>query len=316
MSIFGKNSFDLIMNYYKKSPLEKSSKSALNTEIGQINPPKIQYTITSAKDAIEIYKKIFAEKIPKIDSTEEIHKYILETMKKEDEMDLNDKYIFSIYLAMNKHLINKEVIKDMIDEEVHLVLINWLDEEKLFVEDELYEKNKINTFNIFIGLLINIISLFEILPIKSNDLSEFKFYKKLFKINKFVKLNINLNINVSLYFLVDKIENLLTRWETQLDCLYLAKNIKLFNDAKRKFFLGKKKKRSKEEKDKEDTEADSGSERGETNNEINETKLGGLLAINKKILNKNKKVNFDLDRNQTIFFDKEKIVSNLLFTNF
>ena len=97
---------------------------------------------------------------------------------------------------------------------------------------------------------------------------------------------------------------------------YLAKNIKLFNDAKRKFFLGKKKKRSKEEKDKEDTEADSGSERGETNNEINETKLGGLLAINKKILNKNKKVNFDLDRNQTIFFDKEKIVSNLLFTNF
>ena len=316
MSIFGKNSFDLIMNYYKKSPLEKSSKSALNTEIGQLNLPKIQYTITSVKDAIEIYKKIFADKIPKIDSTEEIHKYILETMKKEDEMDLNDKYIFSIYLAMNKHLINKEVIKDMIDEEVHLVLINWLDEEKLFVEDELYEKNKINTFNIFIGLLINIISLFEILPIKTNDLSEFKFYKKLFKINKFVKLNINLNINVPLYFLVDKIENLLARWKTQLDCLYLAKNIKLFNDAKEKFFLGKKKKRSKDDKDKEDTEADSGSERGETSKEIKETKLGGLFAKNKKILNKNKKVNFDLDRNQIIFFDKEKIVSNLLFTNF
>ena len=316
MSIFGKNSFDLIMNYYKKSPLEKSSKSALNTEIGQLNLPKIQYTITSVKDAIEIYKKIFADKIPKIDSTEEIHKYILETMKKEDEMDLNYKYIFSIYLAMNINLINKEVIKDMIEEEVHLVLINWLDEEKRFVEDELYEKNKINTFNIFIGLLINIISLFEILPIKTNDLSEFKFYKKLFKINKFVKLNINLNINVSLSFLVDKIENLLKKWETQLDCLYLAKNIKLFNDAKEKFFLGKKKKRSKDDKDKEDTEADSGSERGETSKEINETKLGGLFAKNKKILNKNKKVNFDLDRNQIIFFDKEKIVSNLLFTNF
>ena len=319
MSNFGKNSFDLIMGNYKKNLLKQSFRIGLSTEIGQIMQPQIHqmhYTITSIKDAIEIYRTVFAEKIPKVDTSEEIHKYILETMKKEDEMDLNDKYIFSIYLVMNIHLITKEIIKDMIDEEVHLVLINWLDEEKRFVVDELNEKNNINTFNIFIGLLINIISLFEILPIKTNDLSEFKFYKKLFKINKFVKLNKNLNLNVSLSFLIIKIENLLKKWENQLDCLYLAKNIKLFNDAKEKFFLGKKTKRSKDDKDKEDTEADSGSDRGESLNEAHDAKLGGLFVKNKKLLNKNKKVNFDLESNKTIFFDKEEKVSNLSSSNF
>ena len=41
------------------------------------------------------------------------------------------------------------------------------------------------------------------------------------------------------------------------------------------------------------------------------TKLGGLFVKNKNNLNKNKKVNFDLQNNQIIIFDKEDKVSSL-----
>ena len=237
-------------------------------------------------------------------------------MKREDKMDLNEKYICSIYLAMNRHLLTKEIKEDILEEEFHLVLINWLVEERYLVEDEINEnKNNINSFIIYIGLLINIISLFEILPIKAGDLSEFKFYKKLFKINKFVKLNINLIINISLSFFIKKIESILKKWDTQLDCLYLAKKLDKFLKNKQKLFLGKKTKRNiddKEDKDREDTETDSASDRGESFNENNnQSRLGGLFIKNKNNINKNKKVNFDLENNKIIFFDKEENVSNL-----
>jgi hypothetical protein len=187
MSFFGKCSFGLMKSFYN-TPLFSTTKIEQKEENAKIYP-LVDYKITSLKDAIAIYKKAFADKIPKTDSSQEIHKYIIETIKKEDEMDLNEKYIFSIYLAMNKHLLNEEIKKDIMEEEFHLVLINWLYEEKYYVEDLLNENNNSNNiknFNIYIGLLINIISIFEILHIKSKDLCEFKFYKKLFKINNFV----------------------------------------------------------------------------------------------------------------------------------
>ena len=74
-------------------------------------------------------------------------------------------------------------------------------------------------------------------------------------------------------------------------------------------FLKKKKKRNEMIiRDKEDTEADSSSDREPSM----EYKLGGLFIKNKKNINKNKKVIFDLDKNKIIFFDKEEKVSNLL----
>ena len=233
MSIFGNNYFSLIMNYYKQSPSEISDKS----RIEQIVHPKNDLKFTSVKDSIVSYLNFIPEKMQKIDWSQEIHKFILETMKKEDEMDLNEKYIFSIYLSMNRHLLTKEIKKDILEEEFHLVLINWLVEEKHLVEDEINEnKNNINSFIIYLGLLINIISILEILPIKTSDLSEFKLYKKLFKINKFVKLNINLIINISLAFFINKIETILKKWETQLNCLYLAKKINKFLKNKKNYF--------------------------------------------------------------------------------
>ena len=80
--------------------------------------------------------------------------------------------------------------------------------------------------------------------------------------------------------------------------------------------MGKKIKRNiddKEDKDREDTETDSASDRGESFNENNnQSRLGGLFIKNKNNINKNKKVNFDLENNKIIFFDKEENVSNLL----
>lgn len=315
MSVFRNNAFDMIMNYpCKESPQEQNTGIVIELEEQPIHETNNNLKITSLKEAINIYKKIFSERIPKIDSKKEIYKYIISTMKKEDEMDLNDKYIFSIYIALNKQLLNKSIKKDILEEEFHLMLINWLLEEKKYVEIELLENNNINYFNIYIGLLINIISIFEILPIKSKDLFEFNFCAKLFKIYKFVKLNINLNINVSLSFLINKIENILKKWDNQIECYYLAKNIKNYNEKREQALLGKKIKRSNFDEEKDDTETDSSSDRGESNNDY---KLGGLFNINKnKVINKNKKVSFDFDNNKKIFFDKDNKVSDLLINNF
>ena len=315
MSNFGNNSFKLIMSPGYEHPNNSDSK-----DLHQIILSQNVFNFSSIQDAYIFFRQKFSEKLPQVDSEEEIHKYILDIMKKDDEMDLNEKYICSFYLAMNKNLLSKDVIDDILEEEFHLTLMDWLKYEKKFVEDELYEaqnkstnKNNYN-FNIYIGLLINIISLYEIFHIKSKDLVEFNFYEKLFKINKFVKLNIKLNINISLSFLINKIENLLQKWKIQQDCYILSQNILKFTKTREKTFLSKKTKRPEVSKEKEETEADSEEGVGSMNSDLtqnyNSKKLGGLFIKNKKNINKNKKVNFDLQNNQTFFFNKEERVSS------
>ena len=77
---------------------------------------------------------------------EDILKYILEIMKKEDIMDLNEKYICSIYLNMNKNLLTKEIIEEILSQEFHLTLmiciISWQDL-KIYT----------NTVDCFMGLI-------------------------------------------------------------------------------------------------------------------------------------------------------------------
>lgn len=323
MSNFGNNSFSLIMN----NSNESYEKRALDLEetAPMINKEKNNLTFISIEEAYMMFKKRYSDILPTIDSEQEVYYYILDLMKNDDEMDLNEKYICSFYLAMNKHLLSKKTIKDLLDEEFHLTLMKWLRREKNYIKDEINEIQDSNinqntktnnyNFNIYIGLLINIISLFEILPIKSSDLVEFNFYEKLFKLNKFVKLKLNVFIKTSLSFLTDKIENLLKKWKTQEECYNLSKSIILFTKTKEKSLLGKKSKRSNNsEKDKEETEADS--EEGacsvkKDSSNCSKAKLGGLFVKNKNNLNKNKKVNFDLQNNQIIFFDKEDKVSSL-----
>ena len=324
MSNFGNNSFKLIMNNSNES-YEKSTLESEET-VPMINKEKNNLNFISIEEAYMIFKKRYSNILPTIYSEQEIHYYILDIMKDDDEMDLNEKYICSFYLAMNKNLLSKETIKDLLDEEFHLTLMKWLRREKHYIKDEINEiqdsNSNINSntnnynFNIYIRLLINIISLFEILPIKSSDLAEFNFYEKLFKLNKFVKFKLSVFIKASLSFLTEKIENLLQKWKTQEECYNLSKNILLFNISKEKNLLGKKTKRNNNiEKDKEETEADSeegASSVKRNSGNPNKPKLGGLFVKNKNNLNKNKKVNFDLQNNQIIFFDKEDKVSSLL----
>ena len=321
MSNFGNNSFKLIMNNSNES-YEKSTLESEET-VPMINKEKNNLSFISIEEAYKMFTKRYSNILPTIDSEQEVHYYILDIMKNDDEFDLNEKYICSFYLAMNKHLLSKETIKDIIDEEFHLTLMKWLRGEKNYIKDDIYEIQDSNSntntnnynFNIYIGLLINIISLFEILPIKSSDLVEFNFYEKLFKLNKFVKFKLSVFIKASLSFLTDKMENLLQKWKTQEECYNLSKNIMIFTKSKEKNLLGKKTKRNNNiEKDKEETEADS--EEGASSvksDSVNssKTKLGGLFVKNKNIINKNKKVNFDLQNNQIIFFDKEDKASSL-----
>ena len=168
MSYLGNNLFDLIMNYQKENENQE-----LYQESSHYIQDNISLRISTLEEAITEYYKLFSERLPKKRSKREIHKYILDNLKIEDELDLNERYIFSIYISMNKDLLNKEIKKDIMEEEFHLTLMKWLQEEKTLVADEISENKNIYNFNIFIGLLINIISLFEILPIKSSDLFEF-----------------------------------------------------------------------------------------------------------------------------------------------
>ena len=253
------------------------------------------------------FKELFKNMLPKINNKEDIRRYILEIIKKEDQMDLNEKYISSICLVMNKHLLTKEIIEDILEEEFHLTLMNWLRKEKKLIQKS--NKNNENNeniyyqFNIFIGLLINIVTLFEIFPIKSSDLSQFNFYKKLFKLNKFINLKL---LNHSFPFL-KSLNNLLIKWKNQIDYFNLSKAIQNFillgKKLKRQTFAttDKNKKNKKDEKDKSETDADS--EEKEVSN------------IKNKINKYHKKVIFDLEKNEIFSFDKEKSPSQHLNEN-
>ena len=70
MSIFGNNSFSLIMNYYNQSPTQIASKS----EIEQINHPQDDLNCTPVKDSRITYQNYFPESIPKAYSSQEILK--------------------------------------------------------------------------------------------------------------------------------------------------------------------------------------------------------------------------------------------------
>ena len=55
MSIFGNNSFSLVMNYYNQSPSEIASKS----EIEEINHPQNDLNLSSVKYYTIIYQNYF-----------------------------------------------------------------------------------------------------------------------------------------------------------------------------------------------------------------------------------------------------------------
>lgn len=300
MTLYGPCNFDLFMgNNTQDTKIEQDEMDIKRNKNENCNQIYIPSFIS--------FKELFKNMLPKINNKEDIHRYILEIIKKEDQMDLNEKYISSICLVMNKHLLTKEIIEDILEEEFHLTLMNWLRKEKKLIQ-KANESNENNEniyyqFNIFIGLLINIVTLFEIFPIKSSELSQFNFYKKLFKLNKFINLKL---LNHSFPFL-KSLNNLLIKWKNQIDYFNLSKAIQNFillgKKLKRQTFAttDKNKKNKKDEKDKSETDADS--EEKEVSN------------IKNRINKYHKKVIFDLEKNEIFPFDKEKSPSQHLNEN-
>jgi len=289
MSLYGKCNFELVMgNNIQDTKIKQDEMTIKRNENVNCNQIVTSSLIT--------FKELFKNMLPKINDKEDIHRYVLEIIKKEDKMDLNEKYISSICLVMNKHLLTKEIIEDILEEEFHLTLMNWLRKEKKVIQ-KLNENNEniCCRFNIFIGLLINIVTLFEIFPIKSSELSQFNFYKKLFKINKFINLKL---LNHSFPFL-QSLNNLLIKWKNQIDYFNLSKAIQDFT------LLHKKFKRQaftkKDEKDKRETDADS--EEKEVSN------------IKHRINKYHKNVIFDLEKNEIFTYDEEKSPSQHLNEN-
>lgn len=292
MSIYGSCNFKLIMGNTHNTQQNKT----LELEESPILTPKM--TETFSPNILLIFKDLFKYILPNINNKEELHKYILEVSKIEENMNLNEKYICSICLTMNKNFFTKEIIEDVLEEEFHLTLMKWLKNEKYIIEEP--NKSDPYKFNIYIGLLFNIITLFEIFPIKTRDLCKFHLYKNFLKLRNLIKLN----INNSFPFLFS-LNNLLNKWKQQIDYLNLFGNIQNSN------FLGKKTKPNHNEqqnnnnkiakidfKDKNETDASS-----EEKEEFNiQTK-------------RNKKIFFELEKNQIIFYDKDNCPSQLLAQN-
>jgi len=177
------------------------------------------------------FRRIFASKLPKTETKLNLHKYIKQIISNEKNMDLKDKYICSIYISWNKNLLTKEIINDIVANNFHVILLNWVSKESYVIYDYCENENKNNVkFNIFMGLLINVISLFETFNIKSSDLSEYFFYDIFFNLNENIKLNIKQN-----YPFLETMDNLIKKWKKQIDCFNISKTIQKFQN-----FLGQK----------------------------------------------------------------------------
>jgi hypothetical protein len=129
-------------------------------------------------------------------SLAEIANIIMNTFKFDYLMNLEAKINFTAIIYMNRDLIVEN--QDFYEEECHLCLVNWIYDysDKLKSEDVVDEK--------IFHLIYNILIIFEILPIKVNDLFELKIFEKLNKIRKYIK-----NKNLNSY---NHLDRLITYW--------------------------------------------------------------------------------------------------------
>ena len=293
MSIYGSCNFKLFMG--DAQPIQQSKTIELEeTPKKTIKPPN-----TFFPNILLIFKDLFKYNLPIITNKEGLHKYILEISKIEEKMNLNEKYICSICLSINKNLFTKEIIESVLEEEFHLILMKWLKNEKHIIE----EPNRDNPykFNIYIGLLINIISLFEIFPIKTRDLCKFHLYKKLLKLSKLIKLN----INNSFPFLLP-LNKLLNKWKQQIDCFSLSPEAQNFT------FLGKKTKANSDEQYDNKNKNNKNNNNNNRNNNNNNNNDNNININNNNININNKMVKIDFkDKNETEASSEEKEEANI-----
>ena len=247
------------------------------------------------------------------ESKNNFKKFILDTIKNDDELALKDKLAFSLFLVMNTSGFNEELINEFNEEECHLSLLNWIWRyNKKLKQFQLEHQLKINLFqnfdnflpnynkllieiNIIMELLINILNFLAFLPINSSDILHLKLYEKLLKIKGYIKSYAN-------EYLLNLINFVLEKWKAEVEAENEAKIITRYKLNQ----LGIKRPRTQDDKDdKEDTEADSVDD-NENNikiNNINNNKINSNL--NKKTKKNNIKVSFDLQNNSVIYFKKD-----------
>ena len=247
------------------------------------------------------------------ESKNNFKKFILDTIKNDDELALKDKLAFSLFLVMNTSGFNEELINEFNEEECHLSLLNWIWRyNKKLKQFQLEHQLKINLFqnfdtflpnynkllieiNIIMELLINILNFLVFLPINSSDILHLKLYEKLFKIKGYIKSYAN-------DYLLNLINFVLDKWKAEVEAENEAKIITRYKLNQ----LGIKRPRTQEDKDdKEDTEADSvdDNENIIKINNITDNKINSNL--NKKTKKNNIKVSFDLQNNSVIYFKKD-----------
>ena len=247
------------------------------------------------------------------ESKNNFKKFILDTIKNDDELALKDKLAFSLFLVMNTNCFNEDLINEFNEEECHLSLLNWIWRyNKKLKQFQLEHQLKINLFqnfdtflpnynkllieiNIIMELLINILNFLAFLPINSSDILHLKLYEKLFKIKGYIKSYAN-------EYLLNLINFVLEKWKAEVEAENEEKIITRYKLNQ----LGIKRPRSQDDKDdKEDTEADSVDD-NENNikiNNITDNKINSNL--NKKTKKNNIKVSFDLQNNSVIYFKKD-----------
>jgi hypothetical protein len=247
------------------------------------------------------------------ESKNNFKKFILDTIKNDDELALKDKLAFSLFLVMNTSGFNEELINEFNEEECHLSLLNWIWRyNKKLKQFQLEHQLKINLFqnfdnflpnynkllieiNIIMELLINILNFLVFLPINTSDILHLKLYEKLLKIKGYIKSYAN-------EYLLNLINFVLDKWKAEVEAENETKIITRYKLNQ----LGIKRPRSQDDKDdKEDTEADSVDD-NENNikiNNITDNKINSNL--NKKTKKNNIKVSFDLQNNSVIYFKKD-----------
>ena len=275
---------------------------------------KLSYEIDNSKGLS--FPPIEKEIQPIEESYNNFKHFILETIKKDEDLTLREKIVFSFYLVVNENYFDKELIKEFNEEECHLSLLNWIWRyNKKLKQFQLQNQLKIDFFdnfgillpqynkllieiNIIMELLINILNFLIFLPVNSSDILDLKLYEKLTKIKGFIKSYAN-------DYLLNLINFLLNKWKTEVDSENEKKIIGRFKLSQ----LGIKRPRSPNIKeDKEETEADSIEDNDENNKIYINNKSIINSNLNKKTKNKNNiKVSFDLSKNSVIYFKKDDI---------
>ena len=280
-----------LLNYYRYThfKLNNISQTKLETPFCTTKE-KISLEEDELTENVKLFLERFRKYLPKKEKENDMSHCIKESMRKLERKNLYEKYITSIYIILNKEEIrkNRNLLRG-----INMVFIRALIKEKQNLEKTIFAlNNNLNSIyiniNIFIGLLINIISIFEIFDIKNFVKNNFKpklndiyIFLKNYLIPNFIYPN-PIYANISLDFLLKKIESLLLKIKAQEECYLLSQDIFNFLKNENEKFLSKKRMR--------------GSSQSKKNTK------------NKK----NKRVSFDLNKNVIHIFNKDEIIAKLV----